>query len=52
MSKSWSWKGAGPSKDQNLFAQTIPDKICGTKWSNPVKLDRKRKFWDLFLHIF
>ena len=31
---------------------TIPDKIFGTKWSNPVKLDRKRKVWYLFLHVF
>ena len=22
---------------------TIPDKVFGTKWSNPVKLDTKRK---------
>ena len=31
---------------------TIPDKIFGTKLSNPVKLDRKRKVWYLFLHVF
>ena len=31
---------------------TIPDKIFGTKWSNPVKLDRKRKFYYLFLRVF
>ena len=30
----------------------IPDKIFGTKWSNPVKLDRKGKVWYLFLHVF
>ena len=35
MSKNWSWKGTGPSK-ANLLAQTIPDKLFGTKWSNPV----------------
>ena len=26
-----------------VLLSTIPDKIFGTKWSNPVKLDRKRK---------
>ena len=31
---------------------TISDKIFGTKWRNPVKLDRKRKVWYLFLRIF
>ena len=30
----------------------IPDKIFGTKWSNPVKLDRKRKVWYLLLRVF
>ena len=33
-------------------AATIADKIFGTKWSNPVKLDRNRKVWYLFLHGF
>ena len=31
---------------------TIPDKIFGTKWNNPVKLDRRRKVWYLFLRVF
>ena len=31
---------------------TIPGKIFGTKWSNPVKLERKRKVWYLFLRVF
>ena len=30
----------------------IPDERFGTKWSNPVKLDRKRKVWYLFLRVF
>ena len=30
----------------------IPDKIFGTKWSNPVKLDRKKKVLYLFLGVF
>ena len=28
---------------KNLFTQTIPNKIFGTKYGNPVKLDRTRK---------
>ena len=35
-----------------LSYSTIPDKILGTKWSNPVKLDRKKKVWYLFLRVF
>ena len=31
---------------------TIPDKIFETKWSNPIKVDRKRKVWYLFLRVF
>ena len=30
-------------RSKNLLAQTILDKIFGTKWSNPVKMNRKRK---------
>ena len=30
---------------------TIPDKIFGTKWSDSLKLDRKRKVWYLFLRV-
>ena len=30
-------------KIKNLPAQTIPDNMFGTKWSNPVRLDKKRK---------
>ena len=46
----WSYKkcqkigvgrGLGRIRTKNLFAQTILDKAFGTKWSNPVKLDRK-----------
>ena len=36
-------------RESRLVLPTIPDKILGTKWSNPVKLDRKRKVWYLFL---
>ena len=48
----WSYKkcqeiGVGRGLEQfrikNLFAQTIPDKIFGTKWSTPVKLNKKKK---------
>ena len=34
--------------EYNRQHSTIPDKIFGTKWSNPVKLDNKRKVWYLF----
>ena len=50
--KNWSWKGLGWVRIKNLLAQTIPNKIFGTKWSNPVKLVRKIKVWYLFLHVF
>ena len=34
------------------YAFTILGKTFGTKWSNPVKLDKKRKVWYLFLRVF
>ena len=37
-------KGLGRIKIKHLLAQTILEKIFGTKWSSPAKLDRKRKF--------
>ena len=37
---------------KSLLAHTILDKIFGTKWSNPVKLDMKRKVWYLFWRVF
>ena len=49
MSKNWSWKETGPGKYKNFLAQAIPDKSFETKWSDPVKLDSKRKVWYLFL---
>ena len=57
----WSYKkcqkiGVGRAlsrvRAKNLLAQTIPDKIFGTKWSNPLKVDRRRKVWYLFLRVF
>ena len=38
-------RGLGQVRIRSLLAQTIPDKIFKTKWSNPVKMDRKRKVW-------
>ena len=35
-----------------VIPPTIPDKIFGAKWSNSVKMDRKRKVWYVFLHYF
>ena len=32
----------------SLDGSKIPDKIFGTKWNNPVKLDRRRKVCYLF----
>ena len=57
----WSYKkcqktrfgrGLDRVRPKNMLAQTIPDKIFGTKWNNPVKLDRRRKVWYLFLRVF
>ena len=43
MSSNWSWKGTGPSKDQNFACSDNPGQNIFNKWSNPVKLDRKKK---------
>ena len=45
-------RGLGRVRTKNLLAQTIPGKIFGAKWSNPVKLEGKRKVWYLFLRVF
>ena len=45
-------RGLDRVKTKNFLAQAIPDKIFGIKWSNLVKLDRKRKVWYLFLRVF
>ena len=37
---------------KNRKLPIIPDKIVGTKWNNPVKLDRRRKVWYLLLRVF
>ena len=37
---------------ENIGGPTIPDKIFGSKWNNPVKLDKRRKVWYLFLRVF
>ena len=39
----------GQVKTETLLAQIIPDKIFGSKWSDLVKLDRKRKVFACFL---
>ena len=31
--------------NKQFDAATITDKIFGTKWNNPVTLDRRRKLW-------
>ena len=45
-------RGLGRVSIKSLLAQPITEKIFGTKWSNPVKLNRKRKVWYLFLRVF
>ena len=47
-SKNCIWKETGLSKDQILLVQTIPDQIFGTKWSNLVKVDRKKSLVSVF----
>ena len=42
-------KSAYNNNEFKISAPTsIPDKIFGTKWSNPVKVGRKRKVWYMF----
>ena len=48
MSKHWGWKKTGLSKIKYLLAQIISDKTCGTKWSNPVKLGKKKSLVSVF----
>ena len=45
-------RGLARLRTKHLFPQTLVDKILGTKWSNPVKLDRKRKVWYMILRVF
>ena len=45
-------KRLGRVRLKNWFVQTMVEKIVGTKWSNPVKPDRKIKVWYLFLRVF
>ena len=52
MSKNGVGRGLSRVSIKNLLAQTIPEKMFGTKWSNPVQLDKNRKVWYLFLRIF
>ena len=40
------------SENPYFSLATIPDKVFGTKWSGPVKLDRKRKVWYVSLRVF
>ena len=47
--QKYEWEGDWA---KNLLAQAILEKIFGTKWSDSVKLDRKRKVWYQFLRVF
>ena len=42
----------GKVRSKTLLALTIPDKIFGTKRSNSVKLDKRRKVWYRFFRVF
>ena len=44
--------GMGRFRTQNALAQTIPDRVFGTRLTGPVQLDGKRDVWDLFLRVF
>ena len=50
--KTGDGRGLGQVRAKNVLAQTITEKIIGTIWNNPVKLDRRRKIWYLFLRVF
>ena len=41
-------RGLGQVRTKYLLAHTIPHKIFGTKWSDPVKLEREKKFGMCF----
>ena len=45
------WRTVGQVKTKLLFAQTILDKVFGTEWGNPVKLDGTREVWYLLLRV-
>ena len=51
MSKNWSWKRTGSSKYQKFACSENLGQNIRTKWSSPVKLDKKRKVWYLFLRV-
>ena len=52
MSKIGIGRGLGRVRIKYLLAETIPDKIFRTKWSNPVKLEWKKKFGICFCVFF
>ena len=46
------WRILSRVRTKNLLAETVLDKIFGTKYRIPVILDWKRKVWYPFLHDF
>ena len=44
--------GVAAKPNEKFMKATIPDKIFGSKRSNPVILDRKKKVWYLFFACF
>ena len=45
-------RGLGQVRIKTFLVQTIRGKIFGTKFRNPVKLDKKRKIGYLLLRVF
>ena len=41
------WSRLCGVKTENLLSKTMRGKILGTKYENPVKLERARKVWYL-----
>ena len=45
-------RGLGQVRIKTFLVHTIQGIIFGTKFSNPVKLDKKKKIGYLFLRVF
>ena len=52
MSKIEFWRRLGRVMAWNMLSQKVPNKIFGTKYKNPVKLDKARRVWCLLSGVF
>ena len=52
MSKIEFWRRLGRVMAWNMLSQKIPNKIFGTKYKNPVELDKARRVWCLLSGVF